>query len=69
MCIFCVGDDTPFYLRKSTAFPRKMIAEAVDAEAVPCEQDKSAVVEAGQREATIQPSVSRNNALRGQSDA
>jgi len=42
MCIFCVGDDVPFHLRKSTAFPRKMIAEAVQAEAEPCETAKSA---------------------------
>jgi hypothetical protein len=26
MCIFCVGDDAPFHLRKSTAFPRRMTA-------------------------------------------
>jgi hypothetical protein len=28
MCFFC-GDETPFQLRKS-AFPRQMVAEAVD---------------------------------------
>jgi hypothetical protein len=30
MCIFCLEDDTPFHLRKSSAFPRKMVAEAVE---------------------------------------
>lgn len=42
MCIFCVGDDVPFYLRKSTAFPRKLVADAVKADAAPCEKAKSA---------------------------
>jgi hypothetical protein len=30
MCFFCMEDDTPFHLRKSSAFPRKMVAEAVE---------------------------------------
>jgi hypothetical protein len=30
MCIFCVDDDGPFYRRKSSAFPRRMVAEAVE---------------------------------------
>src|SRR3977135_2735963 len=30
MCFFCMGDVTPFHLRKSSAFPRKMVAEAVE---------------------------------------
>jgi hypothetical protein len=44
MCIFCVdGDDTPFHLRKSTAFPRKFVAETVPAPATdpPEPSDKS----------------------------
>ena len=48
MCIFCVGDDTPFYLRKSTAFPRNLIAEAVEADAVPCAKVKSAPLASGE---------------------
>ncbi len=38
MCIFCVGDDAPFYLRKSTAFPRKLTAEAVATDEIHCDQ-------------------------------
>jgi hypothetical protein len=30
MCFFCMEDDTPFHLRKSSAFPRKMVAEVVE---------------------------------------
>ena len=30
MCFFCIQDDTPFHLRKSSAFSRKMVAEAVE---------------------------------------
>ncbi len=39
MCFFCIGDDTPFHLRKSAVFPRKMVAEAVEpgSEAAPSE--------------------------------
>jgi len=32
MCFFCVEGDTPFYLRKSAAFPRMMAAESIDAD-------------------------------------
>jgi len=43
MCFFCMEDDTPFYLRKSSAFPRKMVAEAVEpgSEAAPSEPSLS----------------------------
>jgi hypothetical protein len=54
MCIFCVGDDAPFYLRKSTAFPRKLIAEAVETDAAPCEKAKAAQFASGAELATVQ---------------
>jgi hypothetical protein len=32
MCFYCIEGDTPFHLRKSSAFPRKtMVTEVVDA--------------------------------------
>jgi hypothetical protein len=33
MCIYCLEDDTPFRSRKSSGFPRKMMAEAVETDA------------------------------------
>jgi hypothetical protein len=41
MCIFCVGDDAPFHLRKSTAFPRRMAAEPAGS-AFACESAEQA---------------------------
>jgi hypothetical protein len=35
MCFFCVEDDTPFYLRKSMAFPRKMVVDPVESDTAP----------------------------------
>jgi hypothetical protein len=32
MCFFCVEGDTPFHLRKASAFPRKMVADSVEAD-------------------------------------
>jgi hypothetical protein len=55
MCIFCIGDDAPFYLRKSTAFPRKLIAEAVEADIVPCEKVESARLESAVQTAPVAP--------------
>ena len=34
MCIYCLEDELPFYLRTSSAFPRKLAAEAVEVDAV-----------------------------------
>ncbi len=47
MCIFCVGDNSPFYLRKSAAFPRKLIAEVVETEDARCEKARSAQLAPG----------------------
>jgi len=33
MCIYCLEDELPFYLRRSSAFPRKMAAETVEVDA------------------------------------
>jgi len=55
MCIFCVGDDGPFYLRKSAAFPRKMVAEAVEADPMPCEKAQSATGASDREDTRIKP--------------
>jgi hypothetical protein len=54
MCIFCVGDDAPFYLRKSTAFPRKFTADAVEPEIAPCEKAKAMQFVPGVEVPTVQ---------------
>jgi hypothetical protein len=54
MCIFCVGDDAPFYLRKSTAFPRKFTADAVEPDTAPCEKVKAMQFASGVEVAPVQ---------------
>ena len=63
MCIFCVGDDTPFYLRKSTAFPGKMRAEAVGGDTVPCEKAKAATGAVDRQETKAESGCSPNDLL------
>ena len=41
MCIYCLEGDTPFHLRKSSAFPRKMAAEAVEDDATVAKSEPS----------------------------
>lgn len=68
MCIFCVGDDTPFYLRKSTAFPRKVVAEAIETDM--CDKTKAASESCPEQEATTaQPKIFSINAFRRRTDA
>jgi hypothetical protein len=62
MCIFCVGDDRPFYLRKSTAFPGKFTAEPVPADASPCGKAKAALLGAGQDETPVEAGSSNGRA-------
>lgn len=57
MCIFCVGDDAPFYLRKSTAFPRRLVAEAVEPDTAPCEKASYAGRASDLDEMAAQPDV------------
>ena len=33
MCIYCLEDELPFYLRRTSSFPRKLAAEAVEVDA------------------------------------
>lgn len=55
MCIFCVGDDASFYLRKSTAFPSKFTADAVEPDIAPCEKAKAVQFASGVVVPAVQP--------------
>jgi hypothetical protein len=59
MCIFCIGDDTPFHLAKRSAFPRKMVAEAVEAgsQSAQSEPDPSSKLSCDGPEPALSPSA------------
>ena len=63
MCIFCLADDAPFYLRKSTAFPRQLIAEAIETDGAPGEKAKSGQSVSAMDEASLRSDVPQGRTL------
>jgi hypothetical protein len=57
MCIYCLEGDIPFHLRKSSAFPRKMAAEAVEGDATVAKPESSSEFSCDAPEQAAPPSA------------
>jgi hypothetical protein len=57
MCIYCLEGDSLLTLRKSSAFPRKMVAEAVEDDSAVVKADPSVGFSCDTPEAAAPPSA------------